>query len=86
MIRNLILTAFCVGFLWTGNAQESSLFTGGTVFDGEALHQDWHVLVEGNVIRYAGPDRPATDQRTHVYELEGKTLLPGLIEDGLRRC
>jgi len=51
------------------------------VFDGEAMHDDWVVLVRGSVIEYAGPvsavGKTATAQ--HI-ELAGATLLPGLIE------
>lgn len=51
------------------------------VFDGAALRDGWVVLVRGDRIVAAGPEgrvRPPADAR--VIELEGLTLLPGLIE------
>lgn len=80
MKRKLVLLVFSFGLLMAGTAQDNHLFTGGRVFDGEALHDDWHVLVVGNEIRYAGPGRPKTDLPATVYDLEGRTLMPGLIE------
>lgn len=51
------------------------------VFDGTAIHPGWVVLVEGNVITYAGDlsaiKRPAG---TTEISLEGMTLMPGMIE------
>ncbi|MFS4447111.1 amidohydrolase family protein [Maribacter sp. 2307UL18-2] len=51
------------------------------VFDGEALHENWVVLVEGNQIAYVGS---ASDLKysgnTTIINLNGTTLMPGLIE------
>ncbi|QCX00415.1 amidohydrolase family protein [Aggregatimonas sangjinii] len=51
------------------------------VFDGEEMHSEWVVLVEGNEIRYVGK---VTDLRlpknTKKIALKGATLMPGLIE------
>ncbi|RTQ51754.1 amidohydrolase family protein [Hymenobacter gummosus] len=51
------------------------------VFDGQALHPGWAVLVEGSRIKAVGPaaqlSAPAGAQ---VLPLPGLTLLPGLIE------
>jgi imidazolonepropionase-like amidohydrolase len=51
------------------------------VFDGEAMHPGWAVVVRGERIAAAGPageiGRPAGAE---VVELPGATLLPGLIE------
>jgi imidazolonepropionase-like amidohydrolase len=51
------------------------------VFDGEAVHENWAVLVRGDRIEAAGPavDVRAPDGAKTV-ELPGATLLPGLIE------
>ncbi len=51
------------------------------VFDGEAMHADWVVLVEGSSILYAGDadDAPEIDA-ARIIDLPGQTLLPGLIE------
>lgn len=51
------------------------------VFDGEAMHEGWVVLVEGNQITYAGA--PAGLQEiTGISKiaLTGMTLMPGIIE------
>lgn len=51
------------------------------VFDGTEMHENWVVLVEENLITYAGNlsgiDLP--DHTTEI-ELEGTTLMPGIIE------
>ena len=58
-----------------------TLLRAAQVFDGEAMHADWIVLVEGNSILYAGDadDAPDTDV-DNTIDLPGHTLLPGLIE------
>lgn len=50
------------------------------VFDGEAMHTDWIVLVRGNKIEAAGPMVFKLPAETRVVDLKGTTLLPGLIE------
>jgi imidazolonepropionase-like amidohydrolase len=50
------------------------------VFDGEAVHTDWVVVVHGNKIEAAGPMVFKLPAETRVIDLKGKTLLPGLIE------
>ncbi|GAA4328773.1 amidohydrolase family protein [Flaviaesturariibacter amylovorans] len=50
------------------------------VFDGEAMHTDWIVLVQGDRIVEAGPMRFKLPANTRVVDLPGTTLLPGLIE------
>lgn len=51
------------------------------VFDGREMQQGWVVLVEGSGIRYAGPeDGVQIPADTRIFDLKGKTLLPGLIE------
>ena len=51
------------------------------VFDGTEIHENWVVLVEENLITHAGKlsgiDLP--DHTTEI-ELEGTTLMPGIIE------
>lgn len=51
------------------------------VFDGTEMHENWVVLVEENLIKYAGKlsgiDLP--DHTTEI-ELKGTTLMPGIIE------
>lgn len=50
------------------------------VFDGEAMHNDWIVLVKGNKIEAAGSMNFKLPANTRVIELKGTTLLPGFIE------
>jgi imidazolonepropionase-like amidohydrolase len=50
------------------------------VFDGEAVHTDWVVVVHGNKIEAAGPMVFKLPAETRVIDLKGTTLLPGLIE------
>ncbi len=51
------------------------------IFDGEAIHENWVVLVRGDRIEAAGPaaDVRATEGAKTI-ELPGATVLPGLIE------
>ena len=49
--------------------------------DGQAAHAGWSVLVQGNRIVAAGPDKSfAVPADTRVIELPGMTLLPGLMD------
>lgn len=51
------------------------------VFDGETLRSDWVVLVSDSIILYAGPRSEAPKiAEDRLLQLEGQTLLPGLIE------
>jgi len=50
------------------------------VFDGEAMHTGWIVLVHNNKIEAAGNMNFKLPATTRVIELKGTTLLPGLIE------
>src|SRR6476620_8334949 len=66
----------------TSHAQTDSfyLFKPSRVFDGETMHSDWVVLVRGNKIEQAGSMTFKLPANTRVIELDGATLLPGLIE------
>ena len=50
------------------------------VFDGEAMHEGWVVLVRGTQIDAAGPPASIAAQNATAVDLPGTTLLPGLIE------
>ena len=56
-----------------------TLLKADRVFDGQAMHQGWSVLIKGNHIEEAGiiTNVPAG---TQVIDLPGATLLPGFIE------
>lgn len=70
---------FLVTITFQSNAQ--TLLQPDRVFDGEKLHDDWVVLVEGNEITYAGDlTGIRLPKKTEKIELKGMTLMPGLIE------
>ena len=50
------------------------------VFDGEAIHEDWAVRVQGERIQAVGPAASVAMAGATVVDLPGKTLLPGLVE------
>ncbi|MCB2379457.1 amidohydrolase family protein [Hymenobacter sp. BT635] len=59
----------------------SLLLRPAAVFDGETMHADWAVLVEGDKIKAAGPaSQISAPAGARTVELPGQTLLPGLIE------
>ncbi|WP_343669297.1 amidohydrolase family protein [Chitinophaga sp.] len=63
------------------HAQSTFLFKPDRVFDGTAMHTNWWVLVKDSQIVAAGD--PATirvPEKATVVNLEGMTLMPGLIE------
>jgi imidazolonepropionase-like amidohydrolase len=50
------------------------------VFDGDAVHEGWAVLVRGTQIESAGPAASLNTATATIVDLPGTTLLPGLIE------
>ena len=59
----------------------ATLLRPAAVFDGEALHPGWAVLVEGEKITAAGPaNQLKAPAGATTLKLPGLTLLPGLIE------
>jgi imidazolonepropionase-like amidohydrolase len=50
------------------------------VFDGDAVHDGWAVLVRGARIEAVGPVAQMTAANATTVELPGTTLLPGLID------
>ncbi len=58
---------------------EPILLKPAQVFDGEAMHAGWQVLVDGDRIVAAGPAL-AAPAGAKTIDLPGATLLPGLIE------
>jgi len=64
----------------TSNAQQKAiLLKPERVFDGIEMHNDWAVVLKGNLILYAGPQRN-TPKSDSTISMPGQTLLPGLIE------
>ncbi|HEX5216430.1 MAG TPA: amidohydrolase family protein [Vicinamibacterales bacterium] len=50
------------------------------VFDGEAMHDGWTVIVRGGRIESAGPASAAAPPGATTIDLPGMTLMPGMIE------
>lgn len=62
-------------------AQAQTLLQPDRIFDGEEMHDNWVVLVEGNSISYVGKAAGITlPSNTQTIDLKGTTLMPGLIE------
>jgi imidazolonepropionase-like amidohydrolase len=68
------------GLAVTAQTDSFYLLKPDRVFDGEAMHKDWVVLVHGNKIEAVGAMSFKLPSNTRVIELAGATLLPGLIE------
>jgi imidazolonepropionase-like amidohydrolase len=61
--------------------QKEFYITANRVFDGEAMHENWAVVVSGNKIIAAGPkDQIKIPAGATVINKPNSTLLPGLIE------
>lgn len=77
-MKNLIFILFCLISLTT---YSQILLQPDRVFDGEEMHNDWVVLVEGNKITYVGKAIGVKlAKETKKLDLKGTTLMPGLIE------
>jgi imidazolonepropionase-like amidohydrolase len=61
-------------------AQIQTLLVPDRLFDGEAMHDDWAVLVEADHIAAVGSEADLASQASVRIDLPGTTLLPGLIE------
>ncbi len=60
---------------------QSFLLRPDHVFDGETVHDGWVVVVDGERISAAGPSSSiVVPAGAEVIELEGMTLMPGMIE------
>ena len=76
--KNIICFMMLLG---TAIGQAQMLFKPDRVFDGTAVHPDWVVLVEGEVITYVGsPTGLKTPKGTQEVPLKDMTLMPGIIE------
>ena len=77
----LVLTPFAA-IAQRGRARENNatpiVLKPARVFDGDAMHEGWVVLVKGDRIQQAGPSVDATGATT--IDLPGTTLMPGLVE------
>ncbi|HTM91659.1 MAG TPA: hypothetical protein VL095_04530, partial [Flavisolibacter sp.] len=71
---------FLLPFLAFAQTDSFYLLKPDRVFDGEAMHTGWIVLVHNNKIEAAGDMNFKLPANTRVIELKGATVLPGLIE------
>ncbi|MGN6193506.1 MAG: amidohydrolase family protein [Ginsengibacter sp.] len=69
-----------ISFFASAQSDSMYLLKPDQVFDGEMMHKDWVVLVNGNKIEAAGPMTFKLPANTRIIDLKGATLLPGLIE------
>lgn len=70
----LIILGFHLGF-------SQLLLKPDRVFDGTEVHENWVVLVEGNMISYVGTLASLKKPKnTQEIDLKGTTLMPGIIE------
>jgi imidazolonepropionase-like amidohydrolase len=75
----ILLSSFHL--LWGQTDQTTYLLHPDHVFDGQNMHENWAVLVEGNRIKAAGPEKDIqAPANAEVLTLPGCTLLPGMIE------
>ncbi len=76
-----LVSTFVIAALSSAAAPASTLLRPAAVFDGQTLHTGWAVLITGDKIAAAGPAAEIrAPSETHLLELPGQTLLPGLIE------
>ncbi|MCC3160291.1 amidohydrolase family protein [Hymenobacter sp. 15J16-1T3B] len=84
LFRRCLLAALCVlgGRCLAQSAPPAPLLLQpAAVFDGQTLHPGWVVLVEGSLIKAAGPAAQVkAPAGARAVPLPGLTLLPGLIE------
>jgi predicted amidohydrolase YtcJ len=58
----------------------TTLLRGGLLFDGQNLHENMAVLIEGERIAAVGPVAQFTGHAGPVIDTTGGTLLPMLID------
>jgi len=81
LLRTIICCLWAAPVFCFAQAPVATLLRPAAVFDGQALHPGWVVLVEGQQITAAGPAASlAVPAGARTLELPGLTLLPGLIE------
>ncbi|NNK76526.1 MAG: amidohydrolase family protein [Maribacter sp.] len=77
-MKGILLTLLALSF---NTILSQTLLIPERVFDGEQLHKNWAVLVEGNTITYAGKlSDLKIPKNTKEIKMSGMTLMPGLIE------
>ncbi len=79
-MKTLLTYLTCCLTLGSLCAQPAKLLRPDRVFDGEAMHEGWAVLVRGTKIEAVGPAGALNAGDARVIDLKGTTLLPGMIE------
>ena len=81
MHRIIFLYCILLLQLQQASAQSYYILQPDRVFDGEAVHEGWQVLVhEGNITAVGPADEIEIPPGSEPIRLDGKTLLPGMIE------
>ena len=80
-MKRLLLFLFSAAVAAAQTPPANLVLKPARVFDGEAMHEGWVVVIRGDRIISAGPAAQLTaPAEATVIELPGATLLPGLIE------
>ena len=73
-----LISIFCCVVI---SAQQKYFITADRLFDGESIHADWALLVEGNKIVAVGPKQSIkVTEGTISFNYGNATVMPGLIE------
>src|SRR5689334_5058045 len=77
-MKTVILVLLCFASAYS---QKEFYITANRVFDGEEFHENWALIVKGNIITAIGPkDQVKIPAGATVINKPNSTLLPGLIE------
>ena len=81
-LRNIaaLLLLLAVQLPGQAPAQQVTVLRPARVFDGEAMHDGWVVVVAGNKIESAAAASANLSGTVRTIDLPGMTLMPGLIE------
>lgn len=72
------ISIFCCTVI---SAQQKYFITADRLFDGESIHADWALLVEGNKIVAVGPKQSIkVTEGTISFNYGNATVMPGMIE------
>jgi len=75
------LPVVCILSFISIKAQQKYFITADRLFDGESIHKDWALLVEGNKIVTVGPKQSIKiTEGTVILNYGNSTVMPGMIE------
>jgi len=79
--KYFFLPLLCILCVISINAQQKYFITADRLFDGERIHTDWALLVEGNKIVAVGPKQSMkVTEGTISINYGNATVMPGMIE------